>query len=112
MRTRGSASIGLVCIALHTAFAAMTARTAEIVWTNTSGGDWSVSTNWSPNQVPMDGDAVVITNDGTYTITLDVNSIIDALILGGANGTQTLTNSSRSLLSDSITVNAKGILAM
>ena len=44
-------------------------RAGTITWTNTAGGNWSASTNWSANQVPVSGDNVVITNAGTYIFT-------------------------------------------
>jgi hypothetical protein len=44
-------------------------RAGTLMWTNTAGGDWNASPNWSPNQVPASGDTVVITNAGTYTVT-------------------------------------------
>jgi hypothetical protein len=42
-------------------------RSATITWTNTSGGNWSVANNWSPNQVPTNADVVLITTPGTCT---------------------------------------------
>ena len=54
------------------------ARAATFVWTNTTGGNWSNPTNWSPNMVPgqlnstNNTDDVFITNWSSYTITFDV----------------------------------------
>ena len=45
---------------------------AIITWTNTSGGNWSVANNWSPNQVPTNTDTALITTPGTYTVTFDL----------------------------------------
>ena len=73
------------------------AHSATIAWTNTSGGNWSVAANWNPNQTPGAGDTADITNNGTYTVTLDVNATVDGVILGGASGTQTLTNGGSAL---------------
>ena len=47
------------------------ANSATIAWTNTSGGNWSVATNWSPNQVPGASDTAVITASGIYTVTFN-----------------------------------------
>jgi len=68
-------------------------------------GNWSVATNWSPNGVPTFADNVLITADGTYTVTLDGDSTINALTIGGTSGIQTLSLSSRIL-----TINGNGII--
>lgn len=65
-------------------------QAATVVWTNTAGGNWSLATNWSPNAVPAGGDTVVITNDGTYAVTVDASPTLAALTVGATNGTQTL----------------------
>jgi len=66
--------------------AATSAHAASIVWINTAGGNWSDTNSWNPNQIPGSGDVAVITNDGTYSVTLDVNPIIGGLVLGTAGG--------------------------
>ena len=74
------------------------AHSATIIWTNTSGGNWSVANNWSPNRVPTNTDDVLITTPGTYTVALDVGrsyytTNVGNLTLGaggGAVGVQTL----------------------
>ena len=68
-----------------------------IVWTNTASGSWSVTANWSPNQLPTVADDVFITNNGTYTVTLNIASTNGTLTLGGTSGTQTLAISSQTL---------------
>jgi len=68
------------------------ARAATVVWTNTAGGNWNNTNNWSPNTVPASGDTVLITNAGTYTVTLNAAATLAGLTVGGTNGTQTLTN--------------------
>ena len=68
-----------------------------ITWTNTAGGNWSVSNNWSPNQVPGVSDTALITNSGTYTITVTTVVGVSNVFLGSSSGTQTLTLSSGSL---------------
>ena len=70
---------------------------ADIVWTNLAGGNWNNPTNWSPNQVPGATDNALITNAGTYTVTLNANADITSLTLGGNSGTQTLTNTAFNL---------------
>ena len=80
------------------------AHSANITWTNTSGGKWSVAANWSPNQVPGTNDSALITQLGTYTVVFDVSSysggnyvyypsIVSNLTVGvgtSASGVQTL----------------------
>jgi len=65
-------------------------RAADIVWTNTAGGNWGVAANWQPNAIPGPSDSVWITNNGTYTNTLNVTSTVATLTLGGASGVQIL----------------------
>jgi len=50
-------------------------------------GNWNTPTNWDPAGVPGPGDGVLITEDGTYTVTLDVDAIVASLTLGGSTGT-------------------------
>jgi hypothetical protein len=92
-----SKTVTLVTLSL---LAALRATGADIVWTNTAGGNWSVGANWNLGRMPGANDRVLITNQGTYTVTLDAayGNYHDSLELGGASGTQTLTNASLSLL--------------
>src|ERR1035441_3934477 len=85
------------------------ARSATITWANTNGGDWNAATNWSPNQVPVSGDDVIITTNGTYTVTNSSSATLDNLTLGGTNGIQTLILSSLTL-NNAGTVNSNGVL--
>jgi hypothetical protein len=66
------------------------ARGSDIYWTNTLGGNWRVPGNWSPNQVPSTNDDVFITQDGTYTVTVDRRQHAAALTVGGSSGVQTV----------------------
>ena len=66
------------------------ARAADIVWTNAAGGNWSTPANWSPNQVPGAADNAYITNNGTYTVTVNANASPGTVTIGGTSGTQTL----------------------
>ncbi len=65
-------SILLVSLALFTAF---TSHALTHSWTNTLGGDWSVAANWLPHGVPLTDDDVLITSNGTYTVTILSNSV-------------------------------------
>jgi hypothetical protein len=82
MNTRGIFSLAASALII----AATSARAASIIWTNTAGGNWSDTNSWDPNQMPGSGDVAVITNDGTYSVTLDVNPAIGGLVLGTAGG--------------------------
>ncbi len=80
-----------------------------LTWTNTSNGNWNVPLNWSPHQVPSTNDIAVITNAGTYTVTLNVNPTLAGLVIGGDNGTQTLATAGHTLtLNGSGMVNRRG----
>ena len=89
------------------------ALSAPITWTNTSGGLWSVAANWSPNSVPVASSDVFITNNGTYTVTMDVSPTISSLNVGGISGQQTVTNFGKTVtLSLASVVNTNGVLGM
>jgi len=66
------------------------ARAADLIWTNVAGGNFNTALNWSPNQTPGAGDNAFITNNGTYTVTLNADASVNALAVGGSSGTQTL----------------------
>ncbi len=70
---------------------------ANIQWADSVDGNWSDGTKWSTGTVPGSGDIAYINLDGTYTITMDQNVTLTALVLGAATGTQTLTGSSYDL---------------
>jgi hypothetical protein len=89
------------------------ARAVTIIWTNTAGGNWSVANNWNPNQAPGSSDNAVITNNGTYLVTLDTNVTVANLTLGGSSDQQTLTTSGKNLTVNSASaVNANGIIQL
>ncbi len=75
--------------------------TAINKWINPAGGNWSNASNWSLGHVPdlTDGE-VVIDLDGTYTVTMDVNSNVKVLTVGGGTGVQTLAADGRTLTLD------------
>lgn len=80
-------------------------------WNSASGGNWGDATKWTPSGVPAAGDDAVITLAGTYTVTLNVNSQVASLTLGGSSGTQTLSMSANTLTLDGAsTVNSFGAL--
>ncbi|MEY4386589.1 MAG: hypothetical protein RLY20_1872, partial [Verrucomicrobiota bacterium] len=88
-------------------------KATDIVWTNTTGGNWNVAANWSPNTVPGATDSAIITNSGTYTVTINAASTVTNLTLGGISGTQTLANASFVLtLNDASFVGTNGVFAM
>lgn len=97
-------------ILLVALIATLSASADVITWTNTNGGSWNVPASWSPNQAPSTNDIAVITNAGTYSVTLNVNPTIAGLILGGSSGTQTLDTSGRTLtINGEASVNTNGV---
>jgi hypothetical protein len=87
----------LVSCLLPSLLLAGVTHAADIVWTNTAGGNFATAVNWNPNQVPASGDTAWITNDGTYTVTFNTSATIGSLMLGGSSGTQTFNHSSGTL---------------
>jgi len=101
----------LINIAL--CLAALSAPAATINWTNTSNGNWSVAANWNPNQVPSTNDTAVITNAGSYTVTLNLDPTLAGLVIGGGIGTQTVATAGNVLtLNGEGWVNANGRLLL
>jgi len=70
--------LGITCAA-HL----MTAAAADIWWTNTSGGNWNVAANWSPNQVPGTLDNAFVTGS-SYTVSVTDTEAAGNLIINGA----------------------------
>ena len=89
-------------------------QAAQIVWTNTAGGNWNVAANWSPNQVPGSADDAVITASGTYTVTLNISTNVNSLALGGASGQQTLANNNgyKLTLNQASVINSNGVFTL
>jgi hypothetical protein len=105
--------IKLLCLFLPLIFllvACGKSSAAGIVWTNTAGGNWNAATNWNPNQLPGVSDTAIITNDGTYTVTVNISPTIASLVLGGNSGTQTASQASGSLNVTLGTINNSGLL--
>src|ERR1017187_1834534 len=63
---------------------------AILTWTNTSGGNWNVAQNWSPNAVPGAGDTALVNSPGTYVVNVTAAASVASLTVGGAAGVQTL----------------------
>ncbi len=63
-------------------------------WTNGSGGDWSVGSNWSPSGVPGSPDDVLIDLFGTpYIVTINFAQSAQSLTLNSTDATVQLNNS-------------------
>ena len=108
-----SRTIGGLAVLLASLLLGGPGRAAQIVWTNTAGGNWSGTANWSPNQVPTSTDDAVITTSGTFTVTLDTSPTVNSLALGGASGQQTLANSSYTLtLNQASVINTNGVFSL
>ena len=110
--TRARATL---CTALAlTVAAALPGRAATRVWTNINSSIWGAATNWNPNGVPGASDTAVITNDGDYTVTLDVTRNVSGLTLGYAGSstsTQVLAVNTNTLTSSgAATLNSHGQL--
>ena len=87
---------------------------AEVItWTNEMGGYWSTPANWSPNRVPSAEDSVEITASGTYTVTLEQNEYAEvrSFIIGGAVGTQTLSNRTSLFIAEESLVGTNAVLS-
>ena len=86
---------------------------ADVVWTNSSGGNWSSAANWSSGTVPGPSDNALITSVGNYTVTLDVDASVASLTLGGATGTQSFSIPSHTLtLQSTSSIGANGVIAL
>jgi len=68
----------------------ITAASGIVSWTNASGGNWNVGSNWSTGEVPTVSDSVVIDLAGTYTVTVTSSVTVATLDIGGT-GSPTLT---------------------
>ena len=83
-------------------------------WINSSGGNWSTSSNWSTGTVPTAANDAIIDASGTYTVNLDVAPAFNSLTVGGgATGTQTLNCAGNSVnFTNASTVAANGALTL
>jgi len=103
-------SVHLKLLILPLVFGATLASHAAILmWTNTSGGNWNTPANWAPAGPPGAADNAVITNNGTYTVTIGADAAVAGIALGGDAGTQTVSLTSTTLtLNGLLTINAHG----
>ena len=101
----------LLALRLLLFITAICGQAADLVWTNTSGGSWSVAANWSPNQLPGSSDHAFIINNGTYTVALASPVTILSFTLGGQSGTQTLTINHVLTITEASTVGTNGIFS-
>src|SRR5678809_756059 len=86
---------------------------ADVLWINSLGGNWSTAANWNTGTVPGPSDNVLLSNSGTYTVTLDVDATVASLTVGGTSGAQTLSASSRTItINTSSAISANGILSL
>ncbi len=70
-----------------------TGHAQTLIWTNLASGNWATAANWSPNQTPAATNSVIITNAGTYTVTISAAASVSNILVGarGAAGTVTLS---------------------
>src|ERR1051326_6532471 len=108
-----SNSLSKSIVALLLAIVIPTAKAASLAYTNTAGGSWETAANWSSSATPTIADTASVTNNGTYTVTLDDTTAntdpggaaswltINSLNIGNATGKSTLlldfTNTAKSL---------------
>jgi len=95
------------------ALSVWSATGANISWTNTSGGNWNVAANWDSGTVPGANDNAFVTNNGSYTVTIDTDTSINTLTVGGGSGTQILSQVAATFtINGAGTVGTNGILTM
>ena len=77
-------------------------------WTNTKGGSWFESENWSKKAPPSSEEEACITAAGTYTVEMNQTSTVTvkSLTIGAASGTQTLQVGSTCSLNAVLTTTA------
>lgn len=84
-----------------------------ILWTNASGGQWSIPANWSPNRTPGPSDDALIACQATCKVVLDTNVALQSLTLGAGDvgsGRQTLAATNRTFLIRELVVTNGGVL--
>ncbi len=89
-------------------------RATDLVWTNLSGGNWATAANWSPNLAPAATNSVIITNAGTYTVTISAATAVSNILVGarGVAGTVTLSVTEPLTLGGSATFETNGTFAL
>jgi hypothetical protein len=101
---------GSLVIVSALVLAGATASAADLIWIGGTG-NWNITNNWSPAQLPTAADSAWITNTGTYTVTLPAgfSATVGSLIIGGASGTQSLAIDRATLTMDGASIiNANG----
>ena len=90
--------------ALEKAGEAASNSAVNAIW-NGGTGNWSLSTDWTPNGAPNNGANTynVTIGTGTDLVNLNINATISSLILGNGSGNSTLQNLAGSKESLSIT---------
>ncbi len=81
---------GTLLAALLLILTVLSTHAADVTWTNLAGGNWSDAINWAGGAIPGPGDRALLTQDGTYTVNLNVDATVLSLVVGGASGKQTL----------------------
>jgi len=100
--------------ALSASLGATAAAAIGVVsWLNPVDGNWSDGTQWSTGAPPGPNDTVMVTVDGTYTVTLDADASVPVLQVGGASGTQTFAHAGTSLtITDTATFGPNALYVM
>src|ERR1700722_7646944 len=117
-RSVGVAIVMIVALSMWAPSAAHASGCTD-TFTNTAGGSWNESANWSKKAAPTSEEEACITESGTYTVTLSETSVSgESLKISGTSGTQppaveSSCSGSASLGSvDGIAVGAKGAVAL
>ena len=102
----------LLKLALASCLFSVPSMGATITWASGASGNWSNTNNWNPNQVPGASDTAIITASGNYTVTVDSNVTVNALVLGSSDATtQTIRLNGQFLdIGQSATVNSNGVI--
>ncbi len=107
MRCGGVVRNGVVLSALAVVLAAGQPRAmgTVVAWNNSAGGAASVSTNWSPNQVPVAADDASFSLAASYAVTFNSSVLTTRTqTYGATSGTVTLTCSSPHTVTNGITI--------
>jgi len=83
----------LLSILLFIVFTCSVAGAETVTWSGAGGGYWNTSANWNTGSIPGPDDDVVINNSGDGSISVDSDTTIKALTLGGAKKIVLSTNS-------------------
>ena len=96
-----------LCLALAAVVLAPAATAQNFDWTGAVSGDWDEVLNWTPTGVPNGaGHTATIVAGGVYTVTLDLNALLDSFTFNSANAT--LSASGRTLTVDGPSTLAAG----